>query len=157
MSESLKKKLLQIEQMAIQALQKNDKLKKDLTRLFTEKVHEVVYMKYFPKKYQRTGLLGNPKSVQIDNTSNGIAMYNTRTDDGKYIPEVIETGEGYDFHSSNRSYGYERPRPFVAVTRNEINAKQIHIIAVKDYLESLGLQVFKQNYRMTGSTRKFSR
>lgn len=100
------------------------------------KVDEMVYS-YKPKIYERTGELRDSwETVQIDN---GILVRNTREDEGKYIPQVIETGDGYDY--TGYGYEYEEPRPFIEATREEIVSKGKHIKALKKGLKKQGLKI----------------
>ena len=104
-----------------------------------KQVQKEVYDKYEPKKYQRTGRLKEEWSKE--SIDNGIRVINTREDDktGKYIPKVIETGEGYDY--GGYGYAYEKPRPFIQKTRESLEDSGNHIKALRKGLKRQGVKV----------------
>jgi hypothetical protein len=106
-------------------------------------VQEDVYDKYTPdpnnpNSYKRTGQL--KEQWESEETADGIAIYPSRRDEdtGKYIPEVIESGIGYDF-----SFEYSgKARPFVENTRYELEANKDRVVdALKKDMKSMGLNI----------------
>jgi hypothetical protein len=127
----------QIEAMARKAMQRSDsETSKVVIETGEQHVQSDVYDTYEPKMYERTGEL--KESWEVENTEDGIAVFNTREDDGKYIPEVIETGKGYDYQGYG--YGYEKERPFVSNTREELrNGNQLSQALKRDF-EKMGIK-----------------
>ncbi|MGG1664534.1 hypothetical protein [Brevibacillus sp. NRS-1366] len=101
-------------------------------------VQKDVYDVYKPKIYERTGEL--KKDIVIRELVDGVVIVPTRTDEetGRYIPEVIESGNGYSY---NYGYGYEQPRPFVENTRKELRDTGAHVEKLKQGLKARGLDV----------------
>lgn len=90
-----------------------------------------VYEKYTPAPaeyggYERTyGLL---EDWEVESIENGVIVRSDRYEDGsngkaKYIPEVIESGEGYDYSSADGDSGFEQPRPFIQKAKSELKKK----------------------------------
>lgn len=81
-----------------------------------EKVQEEVYDAYpNPVEYERTGRLKSDIDVEVVN-SDTIAIQNVRQDDDRYVAEIVESGQGYEY-----SFEYSGvPRPFTEETRQEL-------------------------------------
>jgi len=136
-AKNLKELAKQIEDMAKKAMQReNSKVKKVAIETGKERVQEDVYNVYEPKIYSRTGQL--KESWVAENTQDGVVLYNTRRDGDKYIPEVVETGIGYDY--TGYGYAYESPRPFIKNTKRDLENGNVRD-ALKEDLKSLGIDV----------------
>ena len=125
-----------INEKAKKALQNGKHVKNTVIETGKKHVDKEVYSVYTPKIYERTGLLR--ESWDVENTDDGIAVYNTRTDGEKYIPETIEYGINYDY--SGYGYAYEQPRPFIANMRNELRNSDELIKAFKKDLNDIGIK-----------------
>lgn len=108
----------------------------------TEKKHiqTDIYSAYQPHLYKRTGDLLQDSNFQVEIIDDGVIITNETYHDGKYIPEIMETGEGWSIPDV-WGYGYTKPRPFVENTRNEILATGIHKEKLKQGLIKQGLDV----------------
>ena len=126
-----------INEQAKKALQNGRHVKNTVIETGKKHVDKDVYSVYTPKIYERTGLLR--ESWDVENTDDGIAVFNTRTDDGKYIPQVVESGIGYDYTGYN--YAYEKPRPFIAETRRELKNSNTLKEAMKKDLRDAGFDI----------------
>jgi glycyl-tRNA synthetase (class II) len=126
-----------INEQAKKALQNGKYVKNTVVETGKKHVDKDVYAVYEPKQYERTGLLR--ESWDVENTDDGIAVFNTRTDGEKYIPEVIETGIGYDY--SGYGYAYEKPRPFITNAREELRNSNTLKEAMKKDLKDAGFDV----------------
>lgn len=105
-------------------------------------VQKDVYDAYNPKIHIRDehdGGLIDRRNIESRPIKDGIEVENVTRHDGKYIPTVIETGQGYTY--SGYGYGYEEPRPFIANTREQIKKEQIHTKTLKKALEQKGFKV----------------
>ena len=125
-----------INEQAKKALQNGKYVKNTVIETGKKHVDKEVYI-YQPKQYERTGLLR--ESWDVENTDDGIAVFNTRTDGEKYIPETIEYGINYDY--TGYGYAYEKPRPFIAETRRELKDSNILKEAMKKDLKDVGFDV----------------
>ena len=126
-----------INEQAKKALQNGRHVKNTVIETGKQHVDKDVYSVYDPKVYERTGLLR--ESWDVENTDDGIAVFNTRTDGEKYTPQVIESGIGYDY--TGYGYDYEEPRPFIAETRRELKDSNILKEAMKKDLKDAGFNV----------------
>lgn len=126
-----------INEQAKKALQNGKHVKNTVIETGKKHVDKDVYSVYTPKIYERTGLLR--ESWDVENTDDGIAVFNTRTDGDKYIPETIEYGINYDY--SGYGYAYEQPRPFIANTREELRNSNTLKEAMKKDLKNIGFNV----------------
>jgi hypothetical protein len=125
-----------IEKMAIKAMQQpNSETSQTVVETAKQHTQTDVYDVYTPQQYERTGEL--KESWEVENTRDGIAISNTREDAGKYIPEVIETGEGYqyDFEYNGKA------RPFIENTRNELRNSNNLTESLKRDLRNQGFNV----------------
>lgn len=126
-----------INEQAKKALQNGKHVKNTVIETGKKHVDKDVYSVYTPKIYERTGLL--KESWDVKNTDDGIAVFNTRTDGEKYIPQVIESGIGYDY--TGYGYAYEKPRPFIAETHKELKDSNTLKEAMKKDLKDAGFDV----------------
>jgi len=126
-----------INEQAKKALQNGKHVKNTVIETGKKHVDKDVYSVYAPKIYERTGLLR--ESWDVENTDDGIAVFNTRTDGEKYIPETIEYGINYDY--SGYGYAYEKPRPFINNTREELRNSNAFKEAMKKDLKDAGFDV----------------
>lgn len=124
-------------EQAKKALQNGKHVKNTVIETGKKHVDKDVYSVYTPKIYERSGLL--KESWDVENTDDGIAVFNTRTDGEKYIPETIEYGINYDY--SGYGYAYEQPRPFIAETHKELKDSNILKEAMKKDLKDVGFDV----------------
>lgn len=123
-----------------------DKVPDEVIKIGKKKVQEVVYDYYpNPKVYTRKGEHSETEGLinewGTENIDSGVIVRNTREDDktGKYIPLVIETGEGYDY--TGYGYEYEDPRPFIKETRKELVKTGNHIKAFKKGMKEQGFKM----------------
>ena len=102
-------------------------------------VQNDVYDKYDPTMYQRTGKL--KESFKTDRVDNGIAIDNTRSEDGRDIAEIVEKGhydsEGYNYVKKGASYLF--PRPFMQNTKQEIKDRNLHVTELQRGLKARGI------------------
>jgi hypothetical protein len=125
-----------IEKQVALAMQKsNSNTKQVAVKSAQDRVDSEIYT-YKPKMYTRTGTLKD--SWETKDVVNGIVLENTYKDDGDYVIETVETGEGYDY--TGYGYDYEKPRPVVALTREDLKDGRL-IEAVKKDLKSSGIEV----------------
>lgn len=114
----------------LKALQTGSHTKEILVKTGQEQVQSVVYDSYNPVEYNRTGEL--KASFVVANESNGISLDNTRTDEGRDVATIVETGEGYQF-PDEYDYGYGEPRPFMNNTMEKLkNSGELLDSATKD-------------------------
>lgn len=108
----------------------------ELVDVMRKHVQTDVYDTYTPAIYERSGQL--KEDIQVETIENGIKIKPVRTDEatGKYIPAVIESGVGYDFSGS-----FEKPRPFVANTKAELQQSKQHVEVLKKALKSEGIDI----------------
>jgi hypothetical protein len=127
-----------VNKMAKESMSKGHHVKDEVIDTGKRHVDSDVYDVYTPKVYERTGQL--KEQWESEETADGIAIYPSRRDEdtGKYIPEVIESGIGYDF-----SFEYSgKARPFVENTRYELEANKDRVAdALKKDMKSMGLDV----------------
>ncbi|MBD1379220.1 hypothetical protein IC621_03155 [Bacillus sp. IB182487] len=103
-------------------------------------VQEDVYDVYSPdpnnpNSYDRTGKL--KESWEVENTPDGIAVYNSREDDGRNVAEIVESGQGYQYDFEYNG----KPRPFSENTRKELRGSNKLRESLKQDLKSLGIKV----------------
>ncbi len=91
-----------------------------------------------PKVYERTGDLKKDIQIEITNDSN-LILSNETYHNGKYIPEIIESGKGYTY--SGYGYAYEQPRPFVSETYKDFVKNGLLHDAMRKGLKNKGLNV----------------
>lgn len=127
-----------INQQAKQAMLKGNGVKNAVSEEGQKQVDEKVYS-YKPKQYERTGQLRD--SWKTEETSEGIAVFNTRKDEesGKDIVDTIEYGRNYDY--SGYGYDYEKPRPFIAETRKNLEGSSKLTNGLRQDLKSVGFDV----------------
>lgn len=133
---SLTKLMANLETVVINALRNDPEVTNAVIQTGQAKIEELVYS-YQPKQYRRTYELYN--KWEKENIDQGIKIYNDRRDGDKYIPKVIETGEGYDY--TGFGYEYEQPRPFISETVKELQNSKKHVEALKASLKRNGIKV----------------
>lgn len=118
---------------------------KKVVKVAEDHVQTDVYDVYKPKVYERTGKL--KESFEVKPVPNGIEIENTRTDRGRYIPEIIEYGhekseQGYE-HPAYYPNGdnFTQPRPFIENTEKQILEENIHVNELKKSLKSKGIDI----------------
>lgn len=127
-------KLLQ--QEAIKAMQQpNSQTSKTVIETGKKHVDEDVYGVYSPSVYERTGELR--ESWEVENTSDGIAVFNTRHDDEKYVAETVETGRGYEYDFEYNG----KPRPFIENTREELRNNNKLTQALSEDMRKSGFKI----------------
>lgn len=97
-----------------------------------DRIDKDVYESYTPTTYKRTGKLKD--DIEVSLTHNAVSITPTRSENEKYIPRIIETGEGYDWINS-KIYKTKQKRPFVQNTKEEIIDKKLHIKTLKSSLK----------------------
>jgi hypothetical protein len=127
-----------VNKMAKESMSKGHHVKDEVIETGKRQVEETVYDVYSPRVYERTGQL--KEQWETEETNDGITVYPSRRDEdtGKYVPEVIETGKGYEyeFEYSNR------PRPFVENTRQELERDKDRVAdALKRDMKANGLDI----------------
>lgn len=111
-----------------------------VTKEGINQVEETVYS-YEPKVYERKkkdGGLSDERNWDREAIHNGVKVWNTRTENGRNIPEIIETGEGYEY--TGYGYEYEEPRPFIENTRESLRRDKAHVEALKEGLKRQGIE-----------------
>lgn len=130
MANNHKELAVMLEKAALKALQSGSHTKELLVKTGQEQVQTVVYDSYSPVEYNRTGEL--KASFVVANESNGISLDNTRTDEGRDVATIVETGKGYQF-PDEYGYGYDEPRPFMGNTAEKLkNSGELLHAAMKD-------------------------
>jgi hypothetical protein len=121
----------------------------EIIKVAQDHVQKDVYDAYdsestHPDKYIRTGQLKNDFiTIPI---MDGIKIINTRSEDGRDIVDIIETGVGYKYTGSmfgKEPYDYEKPRLFIENTDNELETSKI---AEVELIKSLERKGFKMIY-----------
>lgn len=112
-----------------------------IIEVIQDHVQEDVYNQYKPKRYERTGKL--KKDIVKMNITKGVTIYPNRMEDGKYIPDIIETGEGYKY-PDKYNYGYGKPRPFVRETIKDLKQNEQHIKVFIQEIEKKGFKVVRK-------------
>jgi len=147
------------------------KITKALENEVTNKVKDVmvkhieddVYSKYTPSRtsqnsYDRRGIdegLADPSNIGGVMVGDTLEVFNATVgnpditindvtyqsqNEGEYLTPIIEYGQGYDFSNDGNS-GYEKPRPFVKNTRDELKQTKTHVKALKQGLKNQGINV----------------
>ncbi|MEN7436348.1 hypothetical protein ABEQ76_05535 [Bacillus velezensis] len=111
----------------IKTLQKSSSVTKHIMiKTGQERVQSDVEDVYKPHQYQRTGELKS--SFQTTNEVNGISLTNTRSDEGRDVAMIVETGEGYQYEDKY-GYGYGKPRTFMTNTYEQLkDGRLLHAI-----------------------------
>lgn len=111
----------------------------------SEHVEKDVYKAYTPnpiteKTYERTGKL--KESFETTPIANGIAIDNTRSENGRDIAQIIEKGhynsEGYLHVKPGAEYLL--PREFMKETKQEIMDRKLHITELQKGLKEKGIR-----------------
>lgn len=117
-----------------------NEVKQEVTETMQEHIQSDVYDAYTPTHYDRTYQLMDDIEGEMIN-ENTLKVENTRSENGRDIVEVIETGKGYE-------WGYIRnldeeigARPFVENTKEELRSTGKHIEAFKRGLKREGIDV----------------
>lgn len=126
------------------ALNSNN-LQNSLVQIGKNHVQEDVYDTYTPKVSKRTGKLLTSWDIKVKDTQ--LTLHNTREHDGKYIPSIIETGQGYDYEPSEERWNISpvpenNERPFIENTRTEIKESKV---VQKELIKHLS----KKNYTVS--------
>jgi hypothetical protein len=122
-----------INRMAQEAMSKGKSVKNTVIEEGKRQVQKTVYDVYEPKAYERTGKLKENWNWQ--DTHDGIEIINTRTDDGRYVAEIVETGQGYKFDFEYN--GVERP--FTKNTADKLRDSVELTNALKKDLKGVGI------------------
>jgi glycyl-tRNA synthetase (class II) len=127
-----------VNKIAKESMSKGHHVKDTVIDEGKRQVQETVYNVFEPKVYKRTGQL--KEQWESEEIADGIAIYPSRRDEdtGKYIPEVIESGIGYDY-----SFEYNgKERPFVENTRQDLESNKDRVTdALKKDMRAFGLDV----------------
>ncbi|TCJ01087.1 hypothetical protein [Cytobacillus praedii] len=111
-----------------------------------KKIDKDVYEAYTPYStdgvtphYQRTGKLR--ESIEKSLNGNTLIVENTRSENGRDIVEVIESGKGYTWGYSRNLNEEIGSRPFVESTKNELRNSNKLEQAMKKGLKKQGLSI----------------
>lgn len=110
---------------------------KKVKQVMQEHVQTDVYEAYTPTQDTRTGDLA--REIEIKPLNDGVVITPIREDEGRYIPYIIESGEGYNWEHS-RIYKTKQKRPFVENTAQELADKNIHLTELKNSFQRKGLK-----------------
>lgn len=122
-----------------------------VSEVMIDHIHRDVYDVYKPTIYSRrwdNGGLADPDNIVssiegdtliVENYTLGNKYFNGMNNciSGNYnkpIASIIETGVGYDT-------GFDMPRPFMKNTIYDLDTNKYHVIALKQGLNKLGLEV----------------
>jgi hypothetical protein len=127
-----------VDQIAKQAMNNGSHVKKTVIEKGKQHVQSDVYDVYTPnesnpKAYKRTGEL--KENWKTEPTADGMAVFNDRRDEGRYVAEIVETGKGYQYDFPYN--GVERP--FTKNTADELRDSNELTEALKKDLKSLGI------------------
>lgn len=129
-----------VNKMAKEAMNKGNAVKKTVIDEGKKQVKETVYDVYTPdpnnpKSYKRTGEL--KENWKSEETVDGIAIFNDRRDEGRYVAEIVETGDGYQY-----DFPYNgKPRPFTENTRQALKDSNKLTDALRRDMNATGLDV----------------
>nr|WP_251035389.1 hypothetical protein [Paenibacillus sp. ISL-20] len=135
----LEKVLHQIQSKINKAQQEN--VAPVVKKIMKENIESEVYSVYDPSMYERDrehgGLLDedNMKVTMLDETT--LSVENIRSDDGRNVAEIVETGQGYEHDFMFNGI----PRPFTEATRDELRNTNVHVAALYTGLKQQGLNV----------------
>lgn len=124
-----------VNKMAKEAMVKGNSVKNTVIDTGKRHVQEDVYDVYDPVVYQRSGELKN--NWEVEETVDGIAVFNDRQEDGKSIADTVEYGRNYDY---DFEYSHT-PRPFVENTRQELSKGNKLAHSLKQDMKRIGLNV----------------
>lgn len=121
-----------------------DQPEKTVRKKFKKQINATVYDSYTPTQYDRTGELLQDSSIKSAVSRKGadveLTVQSIRSEDGKDIAKIIETGQGYTWESSQIAKS-KTPRPFHANTEEELASTGEHIQAIKAGLRKRGIDV----------------
>lgn len=126
--------------MAKKAMNEGNGVKNVVIETGKRHVQEDVYDVYTPNpnnpnSYKRTGELKN--NWKSEPTADGIAVFNDRRDGDRYVAEIVETGQGYQY-----DFPYDgKPRPFTENTRKELDGSIQLKDGLRKDLRNAGLDV----------------
>ncbi|KON87336.1 hypothetical protein AF332_11205 [Sporosarcina globispora] len=124
-----------VNQMAKKAMNQGNAVKNTVIEEGKKQVQETVYDVYTPRIYERSGEL--KESWEAEETADGMAMFNDRRDDGRYVAEVVETGQGYQYDFEYNG----KPRPFTENTRKALDGSSKLTDSLRKDLKSIGIDV----------------
>ena len=100
----------------------------------------VVYDAY-RESQSRTGQLRDSAWATIP-IECGVIIRNDRTDGNVQVSHIVESGYGYSIPDRNSPLKYGFPRPFMQVTKDQIqNSNIVENIFAKELSKSLGVKV----------------
>lgn len=104
-------------------------------------VQTIVYDVYEPFDYNRTHDL-KERAWKVNSTKSGVSIRTDRTDGGKQVSMIVESGYGYTIPDRNTPLQYGMPRPFMEKTREyAVGSGIVEEILAKDLSKELGLRV----------------
>lgn len=124
-----------VNKMAREAMVKGNSVKNTVIETGKKHVEEDVYSAYEPRQYTRSGELKD--SWEVEETADGIAVYNDREENGKSIADTVEYGRNYDYEFE---YAHT-PRPFTENTRQELAKGNKLANSLKQDMSRIGLDV----------------
>ena len=115
-----------------------DEVAPEVKKQLQDNVEEMIYS-YEPKQYKRTGQL--KEQIDIQETNEGVAIVPTYIDPdtNEYVPSNVEYGEGYIY--TGYGYAYEKPRPFVKTTKDDLRKSGQLTSTLKESLKGKGFYV----------------
>jgi hypothetical protein len=126
----------------------NKSLDKDVSRVVKDEmkkvIEEVVYNAYEPSQYDRQkddGGLLDESNIKHGVENGQLWIRNTRSDEGKDVAEIVETGVGYDWERSRIYKMQPFPRPFHEETKENLEKNKKHVDALKDSLKNKGFDI----------------
>jgi hypothetical protein len=124
-----------VNQIAKNAMNNGNAVKNKVIETGKKHVQTDVYDVYTPMMYKRTGEL--KENWKTEPTADGMAVFNDRRDDGRYVAEVVETGKGYEYDFEYN--GVERP--FTKNTADELRNNGELTDALRKDLKSAGFDI----------------
>ncbi len=137
---SIKELEIYVNKMAKQAMNNGKAVKSTVIETGKRHVQTDVYDVYTPDpnnphSYKRTGELKG--SWDTEPTTDGMAVFNDRTDEGRDVSKIVNTGEGYQYDFDYN--GVERP--FIRNTANELQNSGELTEALKKDMRSAGFDM----------------
>lgn len=129
-----------INEMAKRAMNEGTAVKSTVIEAGKRHVQTDVYNVYTPdpnnpRAYKRTGQLKEDWDTEA--TLDGMAVFDTRTDNDRDVVQIVETGKGYQYDFPYN--GVERP--FIENTVKELQNNGELINALKQDLKGLGFNI----------------
>lgn len=136
------KNIKELEQFINKQAQKalKNEVAEEVKRTLKENIIDEVYDKYTPTEYERTGGLYQDRNIEAIVNGNTLSVRSTRTERGRDIAQIIESGIGYEWKDSRIYNMQPYPRPFHYETFLELQRTLKHVDALKKGLNKLGVK-----------------